>query len=226
MMKDGWIKLYRKLLDNEFLRKDGNAFIVFIRLLLIVDRKTGQWAGGRFQLSELTGLKPTTVRKSALRLQNAKMVTLSSNTKYTTFSICNWANYQGNGDTSSDNKVTTKGQQSDTLTRSGELRSKESITSALTSGDKVSDVIRLFGNINPSYEQLFKRSNQRSAAERLLAKYGLDTLAKYIEVARQANGQEFAPTITTPCQLEDKLGQLKSFYDKNQKKGVKVWKIR
>lgn len=104
---------------------------------------------------------------------------------------------------------------------------KDNIQKTILSTEQVGGLqkaISLFGNINPSYEILFKRKNQRDAAERLLSKFGLPALEKLIEAARQANGMQFAPTITTPCQLEDKLGQLKSYYDKNQKKGVKVWK--
>jgi len=110
------------MLDNDFLKRDHNAKIVFITLLLLVDRKTGIWEGGRFQLAEHCGLKPTTFYAASARLIKAKMMTLRSNNKYSTYLVSNWSKYQGNGDSSDDNKMTTRRQQDDTLTRSKEVK--------------------------------------------------------------------------------------------------------
>ena len=121
MENTGWIKLHRALISNKFLLRDTNAFVVFIRLLLLVDRKTGQWEGGRIQLGTWCGLNPMTAYKSAIRLQKAKMVTLSSNNKYTTFSICNWSKYQMIDNSDGNNERTTGEQPENTLTRSKEV---------------------------------------------------------------------------------------------------------
>jgi len=121
-MRNGWIKLHRRILDNDFLKRDHNAKIVFITLLLLVDRKTGIWEGGRIQLSEYCGLKPTTSYAASMRLVKAKMMTLRSNNKYSTYTVSNWSKYQGNGDSNDDNKMTTRRQQDDTLTRSKEVK--------------------------------------------------------------------------------------------------------
>lgn len=112
------------MLDNDFLNRDHTAKIVFITLLLLVDRKTGVWEGGRFQLAEHCGLKPTTSYAASMRLVKAKMMTLSSNNKYSTYSVSNWLKYQGNDDNNDDNKMTTTRQQNDTLTRSKEIKNK------------------------------------------------------------------------------------------------------
>ena len=91
---------------------------------MLVDRKTGIWEGGRFQLAEKCGLKPTTTYATLKRLKKHKMMTLSSNNKYSTISIVNWHKYQGNGDSTDDNTMTTRRQQDDTLTRSKEVKNK------------------------------------------------------------------------------------------------------
>lgn len=119
---DGWIKLHRKMLDNKTLRYDTTSFKVFVFLLMIVDRKSGEWEGGRFQLAEYVVLNPNTLYKSLKRLEKAKMVTLRSNNRYSTISIVNWHKYQGNGNSCGNNEVTTDEQQSNTLTRSKELK--------------------------------------------------------------------------------------------------------
>lgn len=122
---NGWIKLHKQSIENDIWQKDLVAWHIFEGLLMLCDTKSGTWAGGRFQLAQLLSIKPTTIYKALLRLQKAQMVTLSSNNKYTTISICKWKEYQGAGNTSGNNKVTTKGQQSNTLKRNKEIRYKE-----------------------------------------------------------------------------------------------------
>lgn len=122
MDNQGWIKLYRKIGDHEIIR-DAYGLQIFIWLLIHVDRATGQYTSGRFVMSEALKIKPRTLHKVVTeRLQNRyHLVTLLSDNKKTTFSICKWQSYQENSDTKSDTKVTPGGQQSDTKQ---EVRSK------------------------------------------------------------------------------------------------------
>ena len=126
-MEIGWVKLHRKLLNNKMWRRDITASHVFVTLLLLVDKKTGRYDCGRFQLAEITGLKATTAYNALKRLEKAKMLTQSSNNKFTDISICNWNQYQAVVDTSNDNRMTTNRQQNDnkmTLNKNKELRIK------------------------------------------------------------------------------------------------------
>lgn len=110
-MDEGWIKLHRKVLRNKIFRHDPNAWHVFECLLLIVNRNDGTWSGGRFQLAELAELKAGTTYKALKRLENAKMVTLVSNNRFTIISISKWSGYQQDGNTLAEqrgnNAVTT-----------------------------------------------------------------------------------------------------------------------
>lgn len=119
-MNNGWIRLHRSSLNNPMFRRDKTAWLIFITLLLMVDKHSGKWSGGRFQLAIIMELKPTTIYQALQRLEKSKMVTLSSNNKYTTISICNWSKYQYLSDNADDNKMTTNRQQNDTLTRNTE----------------------------------------------------------------------------------------------------------
>lgn len=89
-----WIKLHRKVIDNEVFRNDFTAWHVFEVLLIMADKNTGKWSGGLFQLSELTGIKKDTLYKCIKRLENAKMISRLVNTQYTVYSICKWSEYQ------------------------------------------------------------------------------------------------------------------------------------
>ncbi len=86
------------------------------------------------------------------------------------------------------------------------------------SGDEIGKFIGLFGGINPSYDQLFKRAPQRKATERLLKKHPLDWWVKFMEGYEMALEDQFCPRATTPMQMEDKLGAIMVFA--RSKKGL------
>ena len=123
----GWIRVWRKIEDSDILR-DAISLQIFIYLLAIVDKTTGDKKIGRFWVSRVLGLNPSTFYKALKRLEEKyKIVTLESNNKYTTVRFINWSKYQGAGrivPLDGNNKVTTKEQQSNTLqeVKNGELR--------------------------------------------------------------------------------------------------------
>lgn len=115
-MNEGWVKLYRKVLDKKWLRYDHNLYIVFMWLLMVVDRRTGKYTLGRFYCKEI-GMKPSTFRNALQRLKDCGILDIKSNNKYSEVQIVKWSLYQSTEDkvdTSEDNKRTTRGQQEDT----------------------------------------------------------------------------------------------------------------
>lgn len=82
----------------------------------------------------------------------------------------------------------------------------------------INSIIDLFKDVNPSFERLFANKTQRSACGRMLKKYGFEKVKGMVQVLSRTNTLKYAPTITTPCQLEDKLGQLISFVNKEKGK--------
>ena len=125
MEQNGWVKLYRKISENQIIR-DSAALQIFIWLLVNVDRKNGHKRIGRFWLSEELGLNASTFYKALQRLSKKyKVVTLSSNNKSTEISLIHWDKYQSNGHTVTP-LVTTKEQQSNNkVTLYKNIRSKE-----------------------------------------------------------------------------------------------------
>ena len=87
-------------------------------------------------------------------------------------------------------------------------------------------LIDLFKHINPSYEKFFKNTTQRAALERLVKKHGEEKIGEIILVCVKTNGIKYAPTITSPLELENKLGTLVSFIrkekDGEKKKGITI----
>ncbi len=77
-----------------------------------------------------------------------------------------------------------------------------------------------FQNVNPSYQKFYKNISQRSALKRLVEKLGYDQIQKAIKMLSITNVEQYAPVITTPIQLEDKLGLLIAFVKKQKKQNI------
>lgn len=82
-------------------------------------------------------------------------------------------------------------------------------------------IIDLFKQVNPSYQRLFGMPPQRSATERLLKQYGVLKLSAMIMYLPKSNSSKFAPTITTPVQFEQKLGELIAWGQKEKNSAIK-----
>jgi len=107
---NGWIKLHRKILQNDALFRSPHTFPVWCWLLLTADYHTGIVTCGRFQISRCLKIKPTTVYLALKRLQNMTTIKMKPDNKMTTIYILNWNLYQSKHD----NNMTTKRQQNDT----------------------------------------------------------------------------------------------------------------
>lgn len=166
-MNEGWVKLHRQTLKNKVFRHDRTAWHVFQVLLLTVDHKTAEWSGGRYVLADLCELKPTTCYQALKRLEKAKMVTLTSNNRFTSISICKWEKYQGDDDSSNDIRMTSERHQDDTITR---IKNKELLRHA----EKIIDF----------YNQTFRQKLLSTAARKKKIAVRLNTFT--IEQIQQA----------------------------------------
>jgi hypothetical protein len=90
-----YIKMYRALAEHELLSNDNTAYLVFTKVLLKANWKTGVYRTGRKKLGLLTNLKDTTAWGGLKRLENDGMVTLTSTGRFTDIYISNWWKYQG-----------------------------------------------------------------------------------------------------------------------------------
>lgn len=95
-MEQGWIKLYRKIEQNDFLMTDNNAFMVFTKLLLFADRNTGSYRTGQRALAEMVNLPYGTTYKALQRLQAHNLIHIENMMKFSKIWITNWTVYQSN----------------------------------------------------------------------------------------------------------------------------------
>ncbi len=93
---------------------------------------------------------------------------------------------------------------------------KTTIQEAGEPAGNIAYFINLFSEVNPSYQRLFPNKTQRAALARLLQTHGPEHLEKVIKFLAISNRVKYAPTITTPLQLEEKLGVLMAFAEKQK----------
>jgi hypothetical protein len=83
-------------------------------------------------------------------------------------------------------------------------------------GKIINDFIDLFKGVNPSWERLFAQKGQREAVQRMIKIHGPEKLKWTIEQLPKTNAIKFAPTITTPYELEKNLGKLIAYFQKRK----------
>jgi len=127
---DGYIKLYRKLLENPVFQND-RLLKVFIWCLLkasykeheqllglhTVQLQPGQFIYGRFKAAQELKIKPSTLNDQMNTLKRLQIIDIKPNNKYSIVTLANWTLYQSNeeaSDNKTDSKATTNRQQTDT----------------------------------------------------------------------------------------------------------------
>jgi hypothetical protein len=105
-----------------------------------------------------------------------------------------------------------------------DTHSKDIATQSVAGIKDINDLIELFKSVNPSYGKFFGNKTQRAAIERLLKAMGREKLEGAIKILAQTNKVKYAPSITTPLQLEDKMGALIVFIqkEKNNKNEIAI----
>lgn len=157
MTNNGWIKLYIKTVDNPIWQRDRVAWKVFEYLLFRAyadkSQPPGKLVTTRQQIADACFGNSSTIYKALKRLEKAEMITTSVTTKYTLVSICNWEKYQGSGNSFSNNKVTTKEQQSNSLNKNIDIRIKNN-NNAPADADIVENLLNESGPIKYEWQEL------------------------------------------------------------------------
>lgn len=83
-------------------------------------------------------------------------------------------------------------------------------------GKQINELIGLFKAVNPSFERLYPNKTERKCLERMVKKHTHEKIKWVIEKLAVTNKIPYAPTITTPFQLEKKLGNLIAFYQRKK----------
>lgn len=80
--------------------------------------------------------------------------------------------------------------------------------------DQINQILDIFYKINPNIN--YGNKTSRKAVDWMINKYGLDDLILITKYACHVQGEQYAPTITTPHQLKEKMAQLKIYHEKQK----------
>lgn len=240
-LENGYIRIATEIIDNfQHLYLSANEW----KILWTVIRKTYGWGKKEDRISisqfqETTKLSRPNAHR-AIKSLVAKSIIVAKPLPYGRVYSLNKLHTEWKNEPSSKyRKIVAKsiqhGSQIDTqivakpLTNSyaklsNTIDKKDTIQKILTKDNSkdVSLLVSLFKKVNPSYEILFKNKTQRASAQRLIDQYGIFRLSNLMEQLPSIISKPYAPTITTPYELEVKMGALISFI---QKEKIKVNKF-
>jgi hypothetical protein len=222
----GWVKLHRQLVDNPISAKP-TYLSLWVHLLMLANHEgghrfifngeekvlqVGQFLTGRKKLKELTGISETTIEDILKYFEKTRQIRQQKTTKNRIITILNWEKYQ-----SSDNKPTTKRQQTDTFKNDKNVKNDKNInTMAVQSPAKVkqtfsqegAEIIKAFETIDAKNKTYYANTTQRKACDFLLQEYGKDEVLKRIRALPVTNKTDYFPQITSPNDLKEKWEKL------------------
>lgn len=83
-------------------------------------------------------------------------------------------------------------------------------------------LMRKFEPVNINYEKLLTNITEKKALERLVERFGMEEIAEVIEALPKLLKSRYAPTITSPYELEKKLPHLMAFMEKEKNHNRKM----
>jgi len=208
----GYIKLYRQIQKKGYYKKSTYIHL-WVHLLLNANHKPkeflwnnklilikeGQLLTGRKQLSQETGIPEGTTEDILNLFENEQQIRQQKTTKFRLITIVNWQTYQSN--------PTAKQQQADT--NNNDKNDKNNIY--------INIYIANFKKINPTYERIYSNLTERAALERLIKKFGPESVNAKIDFIAGHQNDKYCPRAYTPYQMEKKWPQLEAYIARKTK---------
>ena len=222
--RQGYIKIWRKIWKNPIGEKP-NYFAIFIYIVSHANYKDkdiiwnnkkitikrGSFIGSLSKIAKHFKISKGTVHYVLEYLKAERMVERKATGSFTHFKVINYDDYQ-QAERLSENELNTSKTRVETTNK--DKKDKNIKNKSIKEGkpsDKINSLISAFKAVNPSYERLYPNKTQREALERLVKKFGVEKIQRAVEVLPKVIHKTYAPQITTPYQLEQKLGALLSF---------------
>lgn len=92
-----------------------------------------------------------------------------------------------------------------------------------TEHEEIVKILDIFKTINPTIN--YGNKTQRRSIVQLLAQFSFSQLAALAKYAVAIQGKKYAPTITTPYQLHEKVAALKIYHDRENSNKLKILNI-
>jgi hypothetical protein len=89
--------------------------------------------------------------------------------------------------------------------------------------DEINQLLDIFYEYNPGIK--YGNKTQRNAIDFILNQFGLLQAKAIIKYALSIQGEQYAPRITTPCQLRDKIGDLRAYKQRSNSNQPNIVKL-
>ena len=203
---DGWLKLYRSILDSAVFQ-DAEVLKVWIWLLCnvafeqhdticygkVIHLKPGQIATGRKKIAQCTDLNETKVYRALTALKSLGNIEIKSTNKYSIITVVNWEKYQDeNG------KRTTNEQQTNSKTTAEEQQINNKRTQHKNGkngkNEKNIYICSFFQSVWDEYPKKLGKSKVTKAAMEQLEEAGEDAVMaavrSYVEKIKKEGTEE------------------------------------
>ena len=188
---EGWISLYRKILENPIVCKDAEYFSVWVYLLLEATHKEypalfkgkkiilkpGQLITGRKSISEKFNISESKVTRILKTLENEHQIEQQTSNKNRLISIVNWSQYQQSehqiGQQLNNNWTTTEQQ----------LNTNNNVITKQCNNENNKPTNRVVGELATHYSNCFRKMIPPLHSDKLISyvEEGMDLeLVKYI----------------------------------------------
>ena len=77
--------------------------------------------------------------------------------------------------------------------------------------NEINQLIKCFKDVNPCYDKLFANKTERNACEYLIKKFSFGSIRSLVEGLKNVLIDKYAPRITKPSELQNKMGALKLY---------------
>ncbi len=163
-------------------------------------------------------------------LRKATMIATKKTTRGMVINIVNYCKYQDPKNYESNNeshtKATVQQQSADTINKNDKNVKNEkniiknTIDTCEQSSQDIVDIINIFKTINPTIN--FGNKTTRKAAADLIKQFGKEKTLEYANYAISVFGTPYAPQITTPYELREKLSKLAGYHNALKTKDKKI----
>lgn len=227
-MQNGWVKLHRQITENSLWfsepftkgqawidlilnanHEDGSFWIRGIEIKL----KRGQIGWSQLTMSTRWKWSRNKVRRFLNWLESEQQIKQQNSAKTSIITLLNYDKYQ-NTEQQTEQQKDNRRNTNKNVKKNKNVKNKE--ITHIAANSVAADINKIFEKfqltVNPTIQ--YGNKTQRKAADYLIKQFTLERVLSTIDYLAEIQGDKFAPTITTPYQLKEKMGALIAYHKK------------
>jgi len=237
-MKRGYVKLWRRIDDNPIALKPAylSVWLFIVRFANFKDKeiiwnnkktiiRKGSFITSAHKISFGTGVPRGTVERILKYLKNEEMIEEVTNYKFRLIKVLKYKEYQSYEEVNDEQVRSKRGASEEQVDTTNNVKNEKNVDILRISSEQssqVKQVMDIFHKINPTIN--WGNTTIRKATTYLIDKFGLEGTIKMAKVTVAIQGKPYAPVVTDPYQMKNKLAQIKIYFDRQKSKRREVFK--